>query len=230
MAIGGQSAAGQAAVLKQTVHIPDVLALPEYALREIARENYRSAIGVPMMRDGVLLGVMTMARQEVRPFTDQQIELVSTFADQAVIAIENTRLFEELQQRNTDLSEALEQQTATGEVLKVISRSAFDLDAVLQAVIENASRLCEATTGSLARVDGDDVRFVAGFGYSEEIMAFQRTSRFHPDSRKCHRSCATGAFHRPDCRRPGRPGLPLLGADPEAWPTIGAGRAPLSRG
>src|SRR5262249_54118313 len=132
------------------VHITDALADPEYTWHEGRKlGGYRTMLGVPLLREGSCAGVMAMTRSVVQPFTAKQIELVTTFADQAVIAIENVRLFDEVQARTRELTESLEFQTATSEVLKVISSSKFDLQPVLDTLIETAARLCAADIGTL---------------------------------------------------------------------------------
>ena len=146
------------------VHVPDVLADPQFAGSEYqTRGNYRSALGIPLLRKGETIGVFVLTRPDVRPYTDKQIELVKTFADQAVIAIENVRLFDELR-------ESLQQQTATADVLKVISRSTFDLKSVLSTLVESAARLCEADIGNIARPkEGDTYQVEASYGQSAAL-------------------------------------------------------------
>ena len=173
---------GRTALEGKTVHIPDVLADPEYTLTQaIELGKFRTMLGIPLLREGAPIGVMALTRTAVQPFTDKQIELVTTFADQAVIAIENVRLFDEVQMRTRDLAESLQQQTATADVLKVISRSAFDLQTVLDALIETATRMCDADQGAITRdIDGAFFR-AANFGYSSALSDFIRNTPVQMD-------------------------------------------------
>jgi signal transduction histidine kinase len=158
------SLVGRTAVERRTIHIPDCLADPEYTLHDYQRVGkHRSMLGVPLLRDSVAVGVIGLLRTSVEPYTDKQIELVTTFADQAMIAIENVRLFDEVQARTEELSESLRQQTATAEVLKTISRAAFDLQRVLETLLENAVRICGAKHGIIFRYDGECCRAAAAY-------------------------------------------------------------------
>ena len=136
--------------------------------------------GVPMDRDGAVVGVIVLSRPEARRFTERQVALVKAFADQAVIAIENVRLFEEVQAKTDDLSEALQQQTATADVLKVISRSAFDLQAVFDTLISSAVELCGAYSGIICVRDGDVFRYRGSAGDGDNRGAHANISREHP--------------------------------------------------
>ena len=144
-----------AALERRTVHVADITAEPGFHPLVLQYERARSVLAVPLLRGKDLVGVIAIWRREVRPFTDKQIELVKNFAAQAVIAIENTRLLSELRHRTDDLSEALEQQTATSEVLKVISSSPGELEPVFKAMLENATRICEAKFGVMYRYEND---------------------------------------------------------------------------
>jgi len=155
---------------RRPVHVLDVLTDPDYQLREHQKiGGFRTMLGVPMLREGTLVGVFFLSRRQVEAFTDKQIDLVTTFADQAVIAIENTRLLQELQARNSDLTEALEQQTATSEVLNVIARSPVELEPVYKAILGNTTRLCEANIAALFLYDGEVLTTAASDGTTQEF-------------------------------------------------------------
>jgi GAF domain-containing protein len=147
---GRGNAIGRCLLEGQTVHIPDVLTDPEYVMRETQEKaGFRTVLCIPLLREGRPIGVIGLLRGDVRPFSTREIQLVATFADQAVIAIENVRLFDAEQQRTRELSESLEQQTATSEVLSVISSSPGELQPVFDSMLANATRLCEARFGTL---------------------------------------------------------------------------------
>ena len=179
MAPSREQVSGRVILTGAVVHIEDVLGDPEYAQSLARAGGWRGMLGVPLLRESRAVGVIVVIRGLPGPFSKAQIELLQTFADQAVIAIENVRLFKELEKKNQALtqahaqvSETLEQQTATSEVLKIISRSAFDLGPVLETLIENAVRLCGASRGSIYRFDGRVLRHATSCNVSPETADF----------------------------------------------------------
>ena len=178
------SVSGRSVLDRQLVHINDLLAVAATEFPETVaiteREGLRTTLAAPLLREGVAIGAIVIRRTEVRPFTEKQIALLKTFADQAVIAIENVRLFQELQDRNRQLTEALEQQTATSEILRVISSSPTDLQPVFQTILDNAVRLCEAQNGAVFRFDGETLRGVALHNVSPAMEAYALGTPFRP--------------------------------------------------
>jgi two-component system NtrC family sensor kinase len=174
---------GRTLIEGRTVHVHDVQSDPEYNLSGVlALGGYRSTLGVPLLREGKPIGVLFLSRTRVEPFTQRQINLVTTFADQAVIAIENVRLFEAEQQRTRELSDSLEQQTATSEVLQVISSSPGELKPVFQAMLKNAVRICDAKFGNLWLREGDAFRIGATHGAPPAYVEFLRSEQvYHSD-------------------------------------------------
>ena len=183
-----RSLVGRTALERRWVHIEDCLADPEYGLHEAARiGKHRTMLGVPLLHDGVAIGVIGLLRTSVKPFTDKQIELVTTFASQADIAIENARLLNELRQRTADLTErtadlteALEQQTATSEVLQVISSTPGDPQPVFATMLENAVRICDATFGNIFRWDGEAFQLMAAHKTPPAFAKARKLSPIRP--------------------------------------------------
>ena len=160
---------------RQIIHVPDALAEPEYNVsQEAAESGYRSILSVPMLRDGTVVGTITVGRSQAGRYLDRQIALLQTFADQAVIAIENVRLFKELETRNRDLSEALTQQTATSEILRTIAHSQTDVQPVFDTIVESAARLCRAANAAVFLTDGQMLYLPANYGVSPEALAAVR--------------------------------------------------------
>jgi signal transduction histidine kinase len=189
-------ASTRAILRREVVHIPDVSAedtedwiREEYKERAV-RRGYRGVVCAPMLREGKVVGSIVVTRAKPGPFSDKQIALLKTFADQAVIAIENVRLFKELQARNADVTESLEQQTATAEILKVISQSPTDTQPVFQAILANATRLCDASVSSLFLYDGEVLINVAHQNASPAFIEFLKHSRPRPSRETTTRRAA----------------------------------------
>src|SRR6266542_3506266 len=202
------SVPGRAVSDKQTIHVRDMSeAEAENEFPDTKRNQRvtgtRTILATPLLREGVPIGTITVRRQEVRPFTDKQIKLLETFADQAVIAIENVRLFKELEERNHQLTEALEQQTATSEILSVISSSPTDVQPVFDTIVKNAARLCEGSGCSVIRFDGEMVHLVAQHNISAEAHdAMQRRYPRHPTRESAMERAVLDStvIHIPDVR------------------------------
>ena len=200
--LGRATVSGRVISEGKTVHIPDVQSDAEYQFKEGAKlGGQHTMLGVPLLREGTPIGVIVLSRKTVRPFTDKQIELVTTFADQAVIAIENVRLFDEVQARTRELQVSLEYQTATSEILTVISRSPTDTQPVFDIIGERAEKLCNAQVSVVSMVDGELIHLASIHGVTEEGVEAVR--RVYPMRRnnetitaRAIRTCAV--VHVPD--------------------------------
>jgi two-component system, NtrC family, sensor kinase len=212
---------GRAILEGRTIHIPDVLADSEYDRHQVQKViSVRAGLAVPLMREGVPIGVLGLTRLEPRPFTDKQIDLITTFADQAVIAIENARLFDEVQARTRELSESLEQQTATSEVLKVISSSPGELEPVFQAMLENATRICAANFGIMFEYADGAFRALSWLGISPEFAEYLRHPRIWAAETGLGRVALTKApVHITDARA----GRPYEERDPDRMAAVDLG-------
>jgi two-component system, NtrC family, sensor kinase len=196
---------GRVAATKQVSHIADMTTVPSYVSHDpfvvsaVELGNYRAVLAVPMLKENELVGSINIQRQQAQPFTDKQIELVTNFARQAVIAIENVRLLNELR-------ESLQQQTATADVLKIISRSAFDLEPVFETAVENAVKLCGADRAFLFRFDGELLRMAASYGASHALTEWVRANPIAPGR---HTVSARAALERRTVQ------VPDVQADPD---------------
>jgi two-component system NtrC family sensor kinase len=184
---GAATGLGRLASTKRVVHVAGLKAEQAYLDRDPLRvatvdgAGARTGLAVPMLKENKLVGAIVIYRQEVRPFTDRQIELVSTFADQAAIAIENVRLFDDVQARTRELTESLQQQTATADMLKVIGRSTFDLQAVLDTLTESAARLCRADRAAIRLSKDGAYHHVASYGFTPEQKEYMKEHALRPD-------------------------------------------------
>src|SRR5262249_1317035 len=196
---------GRALLGGKTVHVHDVQADPDYnpnfavavgpLFNLLHGGSFRTVLGVPLLSQGVPIGGIALTRSRVHPFTENQIKLIETFADQAVVAIENTRLFEAERERTQQLTESLQQQTATADVLKVISRSTLDFQIVVATLVESAARLCRADKATIMRLRDNELPVVATYGLSNDFADYIRA-------------------HPPRLDRSSVPGRTLLGGRP----------------
>jgi GAF domain-containing protein len=202
------SVAGRAVIERRTVHVRDLKAAATSQYKDAAAVQravgLRTMLATPLLQDGQAVGALVVLRRTVRPFTPHQITLLKTFAEQAAIALENARLSRELEARNRDLSESLEQQTATAEILGVISSSPTDVQPVLDAVAENSARLCGALFSSVYQFDGEFIHMGAHYNYPP--LALERSLEFFPT--RPHRRLFTArailereVVHVPDVER-----------------------------
>ena len=202
LALGRGSVSGRVALERRTVEISDVLADPEFTQARLQRMGgFRTALGVPLLREGNVIGVIVLTRKAVKPFDKKQIDLVTTFADQAVIAINNVRLFEEVQARTRELQQALDFQTATSEVLNAISRAPAELQPVLDAIVGIAARLCEAEYALVYKLCDGRYRLAAANNAEAEFVKYAIEHPLAPGRGSLvGRTALEGhTIHMPDC-------------------------------
>lgn len=231
------SVGGRAFVEHRTVHVHDlaVAAVEDFPAARSAQERlgHRTQLSVPLLLHGASIGVLSMHRMEVRPFTDRHIALLETFADQAVIAIENARLFGELEQRNREVTEALEQQTATAEILRVIATSPTDAQPVLDAIVSSGMRLSRSTTAYLGIREGEDFRVVAIAGSNPVSGALGRVRSLAKRQSTTQAMLQSRTIHIPDRSDPAMlaeyPDNVLVGAWASLTVPLIRGARPLAR-